>query len=103
YSLACVLYEMLSGERAFSGPTAQAVMAKRFTETPKPLRTLRSSIPESVERAATKAMATDVNGRYKTAALFAQALSSGSLTTPTDTQTLPQQTVSTAKSVAVLP
>src|SRR5881409_3697047 len=30
YSLACVLYEMLSGERAFTGPTAQAVMAKRF-------------------------------------------------------------------------
>src|SRR5258706_2060217 len=103
YSLGCVLYEMLSGERAFTGPTAQAVMAKRFTETPKPLRTLRSSIPESVERAVSKAMATDVDGRYKTAALFAQALASGSLTTPTDTQTLAQQTVSTAKSVAVLP
>jgi len=48
-------------------------------------------------------MATDLNGRYKTAALFAQALASGSLSTPTDTQTLAQQTVSTAKSVAVLP
>ena len=103
YSLGCVLYEMLSGERAFAGPTAQAVMAKRFTETPKPLRSLRSSIPESVERAVTKAMATDSNGRYKTAALFGQALASGSLTTPTDTQTLAQQAVSTAKSVAVLP
>src|SRR5260221_9419309 len=56
YSLACVLYEMLSGERAFSGPTAQAVMAKRFTETPKSLRSLRGSVPESVERAVTKAM-----------------------------------------------
>jgi len=103
YSLGCVLYEMLSGERAFAGPTAQAVMAKRFTETPKPLRSIRGSIPESVERAVSKAMATDVNERYKTAALFAQALASGSLTTPTDTQTLAQQTVSTAKSVAVLP
>src|SRR6476619_4488763 len=48
YSLACVVYEMLSGERAFSGPTAQAVMAKRFTETPKPLRSLRGSVPENV-------------------------------------------------------
>nr|MDP9177508.1 serine/threonine protein kinase [Gemmatimonadota bacterium] len=49
YSLACMLYEMLSGERAFSGPTAQAVMAKRFTDTVKPLRSLRGNIPEPVE------------------------------------------------------
>jgi serine/threonine protein kinase/Tfp pilus assembly protein PilF len=103
YSLACVLYEMLSGERAFSGPTAQAVMAKRFTETVKPLRSLRGSIPEAVERAVTRAMSTDASARYKTAAQFAQALASSSVTTPTDSQTLPQQTVSSAKSVAVLP
>jgi serine/threonine protein kinase/Tfp pilus assembly protein PilF len=103
YSLGCVLYEMLSGERAFSGPTAQAVMAKRFTETAKPLRSLRSSIPESVEKAVARAMSTDVDARYKTAAQFAQALASGSLTTPTDTATLPQHAVSSAKSVAVLP
>ena len=103
YSLACMLYEMLSGERAFTGPTAQAVMAKRFTETAKPLRSLRGSIPESVERAVSKAMSTDTAARYKTAALFAQALGSSSLTTPTDTATLPQATVAAAKSVAVLP
>ncbi len=103
YSLACVLYEMLSGERAFSGPTAQAVMAKRFTESPKSLRSLRGSVPESVEKAVSKAMSTDASARYKTAAMFAQALASGSLTTPTDTATLPQPTVSAAKSVAVLP
>jgi serine/threonine protein kinase/Tfp pilus assembly protein PilF len=103
YSLACMLYEMLSGERAFTGPTAQAVMAKRFTESAKPLRTLRGSVPESVERAVSKAMSTDTGSRYRTAALFAQALASGSLTTPTDTATLPQPTVAAAKSVAVLP
>jgi serine/threonine protein kinase/Tfp pilus assembly protein PilF len=103
YSLACVLYEMLSGERAFTGPTAQAVMAKRFTEAPKSLRALRGSVPESVERAVMKAMSTDASARYKTSAMFAQALASGSLVTPTDTATLPLQTVSAAKSVAVLP
>jgi serine/threonine protein kinase/Flp pilus assembly protein TadD len=103
YSLGCVLYEMLSGERAFTGLTAQAVMAKRFTESPKPLRSLRNSIPESVERAVTKAMSTDAAARYKTSALFAQALASGSLETPTDTATIPQPAVSAAKSIAVLP
>jgi serine/threonine protein kinase/tetratricopeptide (TPR) repeat protein len=103
YSLACVLYEMLSGERPFSGATPQAVMAKRFSETAKPLRTIRTSIPETVEKAITRAMATDAAGRYATAAHFGQALSSGSLTTPTDTASIPQAVASAAKSVAVLP
>ncbi len=103
YSLGCVIYEMLSGERPFSGATPQAVMAKRFTETVKPLRLLRSVIPEPVEKAVTKAMATSADDRYKTSAQFAQALASGSVVTPTDTATLPQQAVASAKSVAVLP
>ncbi|HMA19233.1 MAG TPA: protein kinase [Gemmatimonadaceae bacterium] len=103
YSLACVIYEMLSGERPFSGATPQAVMAKRFSEMPKPLRAIRSAVPESVEKAVTKAMSTDASGRYATAAQFGQALASGSLVTPTDTQSLPQTVVSAAKSVAVLP
>jgi serine/threonine protein kinase len=59
YSLACVMYEMLTGERPFSGATPQAVMAKRFSEMPKSLRSIRNSIPESVEKAVTKAMAID--------------------------------------------
>src|SRR5215203_1671337 len=103
YSLGCMLYEMLSGERAFSGPTAQAVMAKRFSETPKPLRTLRSAIPEFVEKAVSRAMAVDIAARYKTTAQLSQALASGSTSTPSDTATMPQQAVSSAKSVAVLP
>jgi len=103
YSLACMLYEMLTGERAFTGPTPQAVIAKRFTETAKPARSLRPNIPESVERALNKALSADTASRYRTAAMFGQALTSGSATTPTDTATMPQQTVSAAKSVAVLP
>jgi adenylate cyclase len=103
YSLACMLYEMLSGERPFTGPTAQAIMAKRFTEPAKPIRTIRSSVPESVERAITKAMATDLTGRFRTTAMFGQALASTSLNTPSDTETMPQPAVASAKSIAVLP
>ncbi len=103
YSLACVVYEMMTGERPFTGATAQAVMAKRFAEMPKPLREIRTSIPESVERAVTKAMAIEPTARYSSAAQFGQALGSGSLSTPTDTQTIPHAVVSAAKSVAVLP
>jgi serine/threonine protein kinase/tetratricopeptide (TPR) repeat protein len=103
YSLACVVYEMMTGERPFAGSTPQATMAKRFTEMPKPVRSIRNMVPESVEKAITRAMATDAASRYSTAAQFGQALASGNLVTPTDTATLPHASVSAAKSVAVLP
>ena len=103
YSLGCVVYEMITGERPFAGATPQAIMAKRFTEQPKSLRELRSTVPESVEKAVSRAMATDSGARYSTTAQFGQALVSGNLVTPTNTETVPVAVVSAAKSVAVLP
>ncbi|MGE5749697.1 MAG: protein kinase domain-containing protein, partial [Gemmatimonas sp.] len=103
YSLACMVYEMLTGERPFSGATPQAIMAKRFTEQPRSLRSVLATIPESVEKAVTKAMSVEASARYSTASQFGQALASGSVLTPTDTASLPQAAVSAAKSVAVLP
>jgi serine/threonine protein kinase/Tfp pilus assembly protein PilF len=103
YSLACMLYEMLSGERPFTGPTPQSVMTKRFTEPPKSVRAIRPNIPENLERAISKAMSVETEARFRSAAMFGQALMSGSVATPTDTVTVPQRSVSTAKSVAVLP
>ena len=103
YSLACILYEMIAGERPFSGATPQSIMAKRFTETPKPLRSIRSTVPASVDWAVEKAMSTESSQRFATSAVFAQALLSGQLTTPTNTDTVPKALVSQAKSVAVLP
>ena len=103
YSLACMVYEMITGERPFSGATPQAIMAKRFTETPTPLRSIRREVPENVEKAVMRAMATESTGRYTTSAQFGQALGAGSITTPSDTASLPKAVVSAAKSVAVLP
>jgi serine/threonine protein kinase/tetratricopeptide (TPR) repeat protein len=103
YSLACVLYEMLSGERPFKGPTTQSVLAKRFTDSAKPLRTLRAAVPEAVENVIKKAMSIDREERFPTSGQFGRALASGNLTTPADAPTMPLPTVSAAKSVAVLP
>jgi serine/threonine-protein kinase len=47
YSLAVVLYEMLAGETPFAAPTAQAMIARRFTETAKPIRQAREAVPGS--------------------------------------------------------
>jgi len=103
YSLAIVLYEMLAGERPFSGNTELEAFAKRFSTTPTPIRQLREGVSESVEKALTKAMSPDPDERYPTIALFARAIGTGALASPIIVSTNPRPTVSAAKSVAVLP
>src|SRR5512141_1608906 len=66
YSLGCVLYEMLSGERPFTGPTAQAVLQKRFTEPVPVLSKVMKGVPEEVDAALTKSLAKDPAGRFTT-------------------------------------
>jgi len=73
YSLGCVVYEMLTGEPPFTGPTPQAVLAKRLSEPVPHLRTGRD-VPLALERAVTKALARSPADRFPTAAEFAEAL-----------------------------
>jgi serine/threonine-protein kinase len=74
YSLACVVYEMLAGEPPYTGPTAQAIIARRLTETPRPLKVVRETIPESVERAVSRGLARAPVDRFPTISAFASAL-----------------------------
>jgi eukaryotic-like serine/threonine-protein kinase len=74
YAVGAVLYEMLAGEPPFTGPTAQAVIAKRFHSDPIPLRTVRPSVPAHVERAVTRALARIPTDRFASTAELARAL-----------------------------
>jgi serine/threonine-protein kinase len=74
YALGCVVYEMLAGEPPFTGPTAQAITARRMSEPARPLRRTRETVPEPVERAVAKALARVPADRFATAAGFARAL-----------------------------
>src|SRR5205814_1319129 len=51
YALGCVTYEMLIGEPPFTGPTAQAIVARVMTDDPRGLTVQRKSIPPHVEAA----------------------------------------------------
>jgi eukaryotic-like serine/threonine-protein kinase len=73
YSLGCVLYEMLTGEPPYTGPTPQVVLARRLSEPIPHLRTGRD-VPLALERVVTRALARSPADRFSTAAEFAGAL-----------------------------
>ena len=74
YALGCVLYEMLTGEPPFTGPTAQAIIARVVTEEPRSLTLQRKTIPPHVEAAVERALAKLPADRFASAAQFAEAL-----------------------------
>ncbi len=74
YSLAGVLFEMLAGVPPFTGPSARAVVARRLTEPPPSVRSLRPEVPAAVDAALRRAMARQPTDRFDSAAEFAAAL-----------------------------
>jgi serine/threonine protein kinase len=73
YSLACVVYEMLAGEPPYTGPTAQAIIAKRLSEPVPHLSTVRA-VPHGIEVAVTRALAKSPADRFPSVAAFIGAL-----------------------------
>jgi len=74
YALGCVLYQMLAGTPPYAGVTPLAVM-KRHSHDPVPsVRTVRDTIPVTVEHAISRALAKVPTDRYQTAGEFASAL-----------------------------
>ena len=74
YALGCVLYEMLVGEPPFTGPTAQAVVAKVMTAEPADVAEVRKSVPANVAGAVHTALEKLPADRFATAGEFAAAL-----------------------------
>ncbi len=74
YGLGVMLYEMLAGEAPFTGPTAQAVIAKRFTDPAPSIRRLRPAVPASVDETIKKALANVPADRFPSGAAMVEAL-----------------------------
>ena len=98
YALGCVLYETLAGEPPYTGPTPQAIIAKRFADPVPSIRRLRETVPEVVDKALTQAMAKTPADRFSSAAGFARALQD-----PGPTALLAVPTPKTRKKVARVP
>jgi eukaryotic-like serine/threonine-protein kinase len=74
YALGCCLYEMLTGQVPFTGPTPVAIAYRHVREDPTPPRALNPDVPVSLERVCLKAMAKPPEDRYQTAVDFQQDL-----------------------------
>jgi len=74
YSLASVLYEMLTGEPPHMGNSAQQIIMKIVTEEAAPVTKLRKSVPPNVAAALVKALEKLPADRFESARAFADAL-----------------------------
>jgi len=74
YSLGAILFEMLAGERPFTGETPTEVMMRHIEEPPPPLSAFGQDLPPAIEPVILRAMAKDPDARYQTADEFAADL-----------------------------
>jgi serine/threonine-protein kinase len=77
YALGVVGYEILTGSRPFAAVRPQLEVGAQITTVPTPLARKRPDIPLAVSDAIDRALATDPNARFQTAAEFRDALLSG--------------------------
>src|SRR3954464_5784367 len=97
YSLACVLFEMLSGQPPFAGTSPRATMARHAIEPAPSIRSLRPTVPLALDLALERALAKDPGARFATMEEFCEALAK-----PVPTP-LPMPGVQQSRAIAVLP
>jgi len=68
FSFGVVLYEMATGQAAFSGSTSAVVFDAILNRAPAPLRRLNARVPAEFEQIVTRALEKDPRARFQTAA-----------------------------------
>jgi eukaryotic-like serine/threonine-protein kinase len=74
YSVGCILFEMISGEQTFSGPSLQ-ILSRRLTEDPPRLRDLVPDVSQVLDDIVARALARDPASRFQSAEGLRDALS----------------------------
>jgi len=74
FSLGCVLYELLTGKKAFHGENNFATIFKVLNEEPPPVSTLRPGLPKALEAITKRALKKIPGERYRDCIEFAQQL-----------------------------
>lgn len=86
YALGAVLYEMLAGTTAFTGPSAQAIIIRAMTTDPQPIHPIRTAVTPALDAVILKAMSRTPADRYQAMEAFSSAVAvaaeSTGVTTP---------------------
>lgn len=72
YGLGAMLYEILTGQPPFAGPTTQEILHQAVRGSPLPPHEVWPEVPAVLEEVCLRAMAKDANERYAAAADLAQ-------------------------------
>jgi serine/threonine protein kinase len=95
YSLACVLYECLTGRAPFTGELVAVMWAHINASAPAP-STLRPGLPAAVDAVIARGLAKDPAGRFGTATELAEAILAASGTAAPVTPGIPAAPVTSA-------
>jgi len=74
FSLGAVLYEMLTGKRAFQGKTQLSVASAILESEPAPINSIKPLTPVNLDRAIRRSLAKDRDDRWQTARDFSSEL-----------------------------
>ncbi len=74
YSTGIVLYEMLTGQRPFSGDSYVSTLMKQLHELPRPLQQINPTVPSTLEAVVMRSLAKEPEGRYQYPAAMQVAL-----------------------------
>jgi formylglycine-generating enzyme required for sulfatase activity/dienelactone hydrolase len=102
WSLGVVLYESLSGNTPFRGPSDMALLRSISQDPPIPLREVRADLPASVQRIVNRALTKDLAGRYQSAAQVTADVDAARAELHGDQPGRVQRAWRVARSVAVL-
>jgi formylglycine-generating enzyme required for sulfatase activity/cephalosporin-C deacetylase-like acetyl esterase/predicted Ser/Thr protein kinase len=64
FSFGSVLYEMVTGRRAFQGESTTSTLSAILRDTPTPVRKVRAEVPTALERVVNRCLEKDRNARY---------------------------------------
>ena len=67
FAFGCVLYELITGHRAFDGKTSSSVMAAVLATKPRPIEELVPLTPPALERIVSRCLAKDPEDRWQSA------------------------------------
>jgi len=82
YALGAMTYEMLTGEPPHSGATAQVIIARLMTETPRSIRSARPAVNDATDAAVQRALSKAPADRFSSCGAFSKALADSTTLAP---------------------